>query len=63
VTVVGIEIIEYGWGPTRLLIRALEELGYQVDEVRYPLGRSVLTFVDRRPSSLPDQGFGAAVEP
>jgi hypothetical protein len=31
-----------GWGPTRLLIVRLEQLGYRVAELRYPLGRVVL---------------------
>jgi hypothetical protein len=40
--VVGIELQDHGWAPTRMLIRQLEELGYIVVEARYPLGLSIL---------------------
>lgn len=40
--VVGIELQDAGWAPTRIIIVQLERLGYEVDEARYPLGRTIL---------------------
>jgi hypothetical protein len=57
VKVVGIELVEYAWGPTRKRVVELEKLGYHVEEARYPLGVSVLIL------SLPRRSSPAILAP